>query len=219
MPTPPPTQPPQSRRRGGTRQQAKWRRPGRPRPRRPTDRRRTKERANERGLGHECTTEEREREREKESLLYRLSSLSPGILAHSPPLLSSPLPLTHSVSPGKGRESPAASGQMRRQAPLSGAPEVAAWAAVTVARAARRRRSRNEGAGFVPCSLRVPPPPSSSSSPSLRPAWQSGGGGDSGDGGTRRLQGTNSAPSFRCQRRRRRPWRRGWRAEVCRRRR
>ena len=59
----------------------------------------------------------------------------------------------------------------------------------------------------------LPPPPSSSS----RPAWQSGAdGGEGGGGGTRRLQGTNYAPSFRCQRwrrrraRRRRRGRRGW---------
>ena len=47
----------------------------------------------------------------------------------------------------------------------------------------------------MPCSLRVPPPPSLSPPSPLRPAWQSGGGSGDSVGGTRRLQGTNPAPS------------------------
>ena len=189
MPAPPPTQPPQSHRhrrrgrgRGGTRQQAKWRRPGRPRG----------GARNERTKGGSVTSARPKRERERdrrarESLLYRLSSLSPGILAHSPPLpLLSLLSLSLSLSfspPEKGRESPTAIGQTRRQAPLSGAPEVAAEGCGSGNRGTRRAPpppppppsnsaagGTSEGAGFVPCSPRVPPPSPSSPPSSWRPA-------------------------------------------------
>ena len=109
--------------------------PPRPRPRRhtPTGQvaatreatRRRKERANERGLGHECTTEERERERQEGEGEPTLSSLL-SFPRNSRTFTSLSSFSSFSVSPAKGRESPAATGKMRRQAPLRRAPEVAA---------------------------------------------------------------------------------------------
>ena len=80
--------------------------------------------SNERGLGHECTTEEGEggREREREPTLSSLLSFP----RNSRTFTSLSSFSSFSVSPAKGRESPAATGKMRRQAPLRRAPEVAA---------------------------------------------------------------------------------------------
>ena len=81
--------------------------------------------SNERGLGHECTTEERERERQEGEGEPTLSSLL-SFPRNSRTFTSLSSFSSFSVSPAKGRESPAATGKMRRQAPLRRAPEVAA---------------------------------------------------------------------------------------------